>query len=267
MQAIDFSALPRVQLGARSAGLPTAMLAIMTSVPIMVTILITVGIMFSVLPGWALAIGFIGIFVFLTIVIARLASRESSMMRAFAKANGWQTDVPVPLTSFLGSLEYHFSPARLAGTVDGCRFWVHGISGRSDDMKRSIGTFETLTIEVPRPLPSIFAMPAGGMMTMLLEGLVRDTFALERLSLEGDFDNRTAVYISPGKQIESLEYLTPDVMRVMTDRLNSTVIYFDRYIFVLPTSAVISVGNIQLVFEDAQRILKEILEKQGHPTT
>jgi hypothetical protein len=270
MQQIDFSALPRTdpkytKILKRNNGNPSSVLLFLLSgvfiIPVAVVGLIIFGIVINLLPGWFMTCLLVGVSIWLIAWVLRVRLREAKQLKMFAHVNGWQTDVKAPSDPVLVGLGYEFPAAKIGGTLDGCRFWLHTLQSPGSSNK-DFGTLEALTIEVPRTLPNIFILPIGGMFMHLFGGFMENTLGLEQLSLEGDFNKYAAAYIQKGREVESLEYLTPDVMSVISDQITSMVLYSDRYIHICPNGGVSDLRHLEILFQDTQLILKEVMEKQ-----
>ena len=229
--------------------------------PLVLIGLAIIGIVIELIPDWIAWCLFGGLFAWVIVFVIKLHFRQARQIRMFANANGWQTDVEVPTDPVLVTLGYTFPAGKLGGTLDGCRFWLHTLTP-SNSSNNNLVSLDVLTVETPRKLPSLFILPIGGVFLSVFGSFIERALGLKYLHLEGDFNKYAAAYGTQGKEIESLEYLTPDVMRVIADEVTSLVLYSDRYIHISPNSGAMDVRFLEVLFQDAQLILKEILEKQ-----
>lgn len=227
-------------------------------VPVLFIALAIIGLIFSIIPDIVWIIGFLGFFSWAGFKIVKIQSKEKAKIAAFIAANGWQAEAQPPTNPVLNQLGYSIGAVKMAGTLDSMPFWIHQITDKGRNGSSSTN-HEVLAIQVPRPLPTMMLLPPLGAITQHI-GMA---FGLERVQFEGDFDRYVNVYAEPNKQIDLLSYITPDVMRVLTDDTSSMVMYAGNFVYIMAAMGAGLQSNVlQLVFEDGQKILKEILEKQ-----
>lgn len=189
----------------------------------------------------------------------RQNNQYKTAMRRFASDNGWTWGEEVPLNSTLSEMGLKFSRSLITGTLDGQRFWVHGVDApylKDDDLP----SFDAVSVEFPKPLPLILIAPGGKLVSLLSNQIGKD-LGLVPLHLEGDFPAKASAYCQKDQEAAALEYLTPDVMQVIADKATNVIIYAGHNMYISP-NLFQDGGMLQSTFENAQLLAKEIKEKQ-----
>lgn len=106
----------------------------------------------------------------------------------------------------------------------------------------------------------LLVVPAKGILGAGYDMMARSTFGLVPLELEGDFSHYVRIYARSGQEVDVLTYLSPDVMAVIQDTIQSFILLSGNY---LSVSAYMPFTNASLdtMFRDTELLLQEIHQK------
>jgi len=181
-------------------------------------------------------------------------------LKAFAKTNGWVSGGDAPRVPAVTHAGYSPQPALVFGELDGQKFWLY-------EARPPIGeSMIILSVELPKELPTLLLVPIGEGATG--EGrysniTARTDYGLHPFTLEGDFSERVLTYGKSGKQVAALEYMTPDVMVAIEDKVRCSVLYSGHYLSLSNEIEFFIEGYALMeLFQGAQVLIKELKEKQ-----
>ena len=217
------------------------------------------GILFSaskVLGSVALCAIFFGFW----LLYLRKNRKFKPAFQQFLKINNWNSGDTAPLGTMLQKLGYNAQPADITGALDGHRFWLYTATPPLDS--KNLQPISLLSVEFNRQLPTLLLFPGAGPFGLLVNEMAKNDFGLAPLKLEGDFNKRIKAYYQAGAHIHTLEYLTPDVMAVVQDKVTDIVLYDSQTVSV-STSANVpeDIPALKSLFQSAQLLIKEIDEK------
>ncbi|HEY0965015.1 MAG TPA: hypothetical protein VGE13_00870 [Candidatus Saccharimonadales bacterium] len=204
--------------------------------------------------------GIIFVVAVLSVVQRRLIVHAKRFHR-FARANGWKPHGQPPSNPFFQTNGFRFTPSLVTGEFLNARFWIHGVAKASTKGHRDY-FLQTMAIEVPEQLPTLVLIPRSNSVETTIAPLFASNVDLKPLQLEGDFNTYMAVYYRPGEHIESLAYLTPDVMQVLVDDPSSIIIYAGRYIYIASKGSDVGIARTKQMFIQAERLIPEVRHKQ-----
>jgi hypothetical protein len=197
----------------------------------------------------------------LSIAIHRSNKRRKYLSR-FVADNNWQEFAGTPPRDKTEALGLFLTTSKMSGMLDSVPFWiVQAVPQYSEIIERETST--VLILEMPKQLPTLLVAPNKGINTEVNPLATIKSIGLSRLRLEGDFDQWLRLYGINGKEVDTLSYITPDVMEIFVDDVTNKIIYYDKYIYIF-TDLLDEVirEKYAKVFDEAQHLVKEILEKQ-----
>lgn len=269
MQSIDYSPLQSrpVGIGGRlkipEMGLLKLIVAGLSSIviiPLILVVLVVVGVIFTILPDVLWIIGIVILFGWFYWLAHAQQKREKRLLDGFVQANGWQEGGTLPINDELNKMGFKAGGVKFSGKIDSAPFFVHKLIYPNRGNGQSESPQEVLAIKVTATLPTLVFSPP---ISFISDSFCR-LFGLERYTLEGDFNQYVHVLGNSGQQIEVLSYLTPDVMKVLTDNTSSVIMYIGDTIYISAAyGAQLTSQVMELVFSDGQKILREIQQKQG----
>ncbi|HSX07682.1 MAG TPA: hypothetical protein VLG11_02215 [Candidatus Saccharimonadales bacterium] len=145
---------------------------------------------------------------------------ERALLGDFAAANGFAFDKDGTVDKTYGTIFRLAGTPKVSdvitGTYDGCdmRMFLYETTvetGRSSYTYR----YTALELDVHGKLPELLlANKASTVMSMNLKA---NFGTKQKMSLEGDFNERFTLYAQPGNEMEALEVFAPDVMALAED--------------------------------------------------
>lgn len=258
MQLIDYSALEKYQIKKNRSSLKGTLIGI----SVLVGFLPGCIILFMLLSLFPLL--WIGVAVLL-IVLARKGQRYTRRLSrafdTFVLDNGWQQGGESPSVPLMEKVHNTSGRAKISGQIDELPFWYYN-SFPSKGADRNSLPVTLLTIQLPKPVPTIILAPNLGIFASMMDKIAQEDFGLQRITLEGDFSDTVRMYIPEGSAVEALSYITPEVMLVVRDKVSTYVMYSGNYI-----STTVEQDNrhmkLKQLFESMQLIAKEVKEKQN----
>jgi hypothetical protein len=266
MQVINYSALP-----ASSKNFKLGKQKILGPIKIITTIIVIIFLTLLCILGF----GFIQllpqplpvvIIILIPVGLLSIAIHRSNQRRKhlskFIADNNWQEFAGTPPRAKTEALGLSLTTSKVSGNLDSVPFWVTtAVPQFSEIVERDTST--VLILEMPKQLPTLLVAPNKGINTEVNPLATIKSIGLSRLRLEGDFDQWLRLYGINGKEVETLSYITPDVMAVFVDEVTNKIIYYDRYIYIF-TDLLDEVirEKYAKVFDEAQHLIKEVLEKQ-----
>jgi hypothetical protein len=189
--------------------------------------------------------------------------KQQAALEEFKRRNNWSSGETMPLNAGYSNLGYVMQPATLQGNLDGHRFWLYtAIPQAGASNRQNLQPVTLLTIEFGRSLPTLLLYPANSLLSPVINKMAREEFRLEPLHLEGDFNTVIQSYYREGEQIDTLSYLTPDVMEVVQHKVKDIVLYNDRCVSLgLSHQGLSMAAGLPTAFESAQLLIKEIDQK------
>ena len=196
---------------------------------------------------------------------------------AFAADNGWQVLAAKPdiriasITPQDNATTVSIPGAVISGKLDGCDFWSYQY--RCTTRQRTIDAqgnpttqsstveYHVLTVALPGPLPVFFLDSQMDGNQEQRSGWLGGT--MQRLSLEGNFDNFFRLYQQPGSQIDVLSIITPEFMQALMDSGAFLNIESDgRQIHFISTyGSLLNCTPTRYLFEQSRQVLARIMFK------
>lgn len=190
--------------------------------------------------------------------IGKLVSTyKNNVWERFASANGWGLDIETSQAAIIPpSMQFghspHFSPVIQAqiGTLTTDLFSYNCTVGYGRNSTTYY--FTVALIKGPRPSPHIVLRSTRGGDTIR-----NDLVNMEKLKLEGDFNNSFTLEIEKGQEIDALAVLTPDVMQTLVSyNTNEDIEMLDDNIYFIVN------GDHRDSF-DVRQLVQSVLELSG----
>jgi len=207
---------------------------------------------------------FFAAFAALIIYTSRRNSNFSKKLTAFAVSNGWTSATESPLVPLMAKINYRSAKSLIEGTIGSQKFWLYICNpptfqtGRQSEQSTAM---TMLSVSLPLNLPSLLLIPHAGVFGAAFDMEASRTFGLTKMTLEGDFSQRVKAYTEDGSQTEVLEYLTPDVMVALEDKLTYPTLFSGQYVSVCGNLPIQDIKTAQAMIQDAQTLINDLQER------
>lgn len=248
----------------RTSGWRILLLVVMFIVlaPIAAIILAILGAIFPPIP----VVVIIGGFALIIWYSMRYNRNLHAAAQQFAADNGWQfskdapdmdiTSANPPATSYVKT----DGPA-INGSLNGWQFWLYrytAVISQGGDSAGSAYSYFTLSAKLPAALPP-FMLDA----TVDGKSFQQVPAGLERISLEGNFDQHFRLYQPIGTQVDVLSIITPEFMQALIESAYFVNIIVDeQYVHFLSSyGSFLSATTTEFFFSQVQEILDGFSQK------
>jgi hypothetical protein len=205
---------------------------------------------FAISPVFGLILVVV-IFAFMKNKETELKKREVGRFNKLISDNNWLNDQKVPeeiMVNF-ALLNNGSSDAKgIKGSIQDKDFWLLSDEGGAITI-----------IDTKKQLPEAYFLSSvinSGLSMRVFDSMMKEE-KLERISLEGDFNNHFRLYIRPGSQIDVLSVVSPDLMDAMLTKQGiSNAIFKNSCICISSFSG--TDENIRSLLEASESLLSEI---------
>lgn len=188
--------------------------------------------------------------------------KNTDTLNSYAQAKGWKMGTEAPLVPLFQKQNYRSEPSIMEGEVNGLRWWLYNCypTGLRSGNQRSSAAVIMLSVEFPITFPDLLIVPNSNMFGTAFDEVAKTTFGLKRLTLEGDFSQHILTYTATGKEVETLQYLPPNVMAEIQDNVKNIVLFSGGYVSV-SAETLDGIPTFEGLLHDAQIVTSQIKKK------
>jgi hypothetical protein len=206
---------------------------------------------------------FLATFLWLVLSPSKAQQKFHDHIDVLMSSQNWSKATPTPLLPIFEQLEYTSQASLLEGSLNEQKFWLYECNppvlqhnGKNTQLK----TVTLLSVAFPQTFPDFIVIPVKGIMGIAYDKMMQSTFGFMPLQLEGDFSKYVRIYTQQGQEIDVLTYISPDVMAVIQDNIQSFIILSGNY---LSVSAYMPLNSESLdrMLNDTRLLLTEIRQK------
>jgi hypothetical protein len=210
----------------------------------------------------------LAIFMTVAIILAlKSKNRLKTVATQYASQHGWEFNTKPPdVPIFMQLNNYRAADKTLIeGDLAGYHFWLYdfwwGAGGYPGRMYASYH----LVIKVPFELPTAEIIPRNTSMMSnavlnLSNNIAKFNFKLAALALDPETDKRFSVLVDKGQESLCKKYLTPDFLKVVEQKIKSSVTFSGQYICIYALKSVAPKNQQALdqLFANAETLLKVV---------
>lgn len=192
--------------------------------------------------------------------------RNSRAFVEFVVTNQWKEGGKLPEVKLLSSnIKILTGYAEMHGEIAGKAFWLYKTF--NDDIENGANRAQilTMTIDMQSALPTVFISARNQQLFGL--NFKRDfikKLQLLPIQLEGDFDQYLQLYSPANRQIETLSYITPDVMQSLINECWMLSVEFsDHYINLSCPYLGLTYTPVKQMLTGAQALIQQHKEKHA----
>jgi len=215
-------------------------------------------------PFWVIT--FPAAMIALIVYAKKRNGRNGRAFVEFVRTNQWKEGGKLPeVKPFSSNIKILTGYAEMHGEMEGKAFWLYKTFNDDIENGASKAQILTMTIDLQTALPTVFISARNQQLFGLnfKRGLIKKLQLLP-IQLEGDFDQYLQLYAPANRQIETLSYITPDVMQSLINEcwmLN--VEYYDHYVNLSCPYLGLTYTPVRQMLTAAQSLIKQHKEKHA----
>lgn len=191
----------------------------------------------------------------------RRNKKANNQLSSFAKEHGWKTNTKSPIAPALLKQGYTSGPSIFEGSLGNKQFWLYECNPPVYQTGKQRGSTSVVLLTIPfsAEFPSLLLVPGAANLANAFDEVAAG-FGLQRLTLEGDFSQNVLTFTETGKEVSTLEYLTPDVMAKVMNNITSVILFSGNYISI-SRMQLEGIQTAELMIKEAEQVI-DILKRK-----